>query len=220
MKIKIKNLAFLEKYNDLENSLRAEGFHKDRLKNTLKKCSKIQIQLSELYEILDAMIGYHNDQLTKSIIAFDHFGFIVPGNLLIDDVNGVANNEGFNNQIQILDSKVLSKRLGELSGKEEVPTRIFKARTASGRGIETFLPKASPVLIDTWIDDSVGFHMAFKMNSTESVYNLGEIFNQAGIFLMDFMNGKPMHNASEGSIISYFEIALDDRKICLEFCHY
>lgn len=114
----------------------------------------------------------------------------------------------------------MSKRLGALSGKEEVPTRIYKARTASGRGIETFLPSAGLEMIDSWINDSVGFHMAFKMNSTDSVYNLVEIFNQAGIFLMDFMNGKPMHNASEQIIISYFEIDLDNRKICLEFCHY
>lgn len=201
-------------------SLNADRPAKKRFQDALTLCTQALDSLDEdhFMEALNPVLEGHAEKLRKEILGIDHIGFIAP--LSLEDVYVLSNQEGFDNGIKILDSQVLALSLGQLVNKEIVPTKIFKAKNSQRKGIEIFIPVENPEVIDGWISNAVGYHLAFKVKNKESIETIGSILADKNIYLMEFLKGKPAVNDKENSIISYYEIDLPSEKVCFEFCHY
>lgn len=192
-----------------------------RFKNAIRECTETMGNRSEEFiDSLAPVLGEATNELQKLVQGFDHVGFIPPPDLFLDDMAASAFDDGYNTEINILRSKVMSRCLGKLIGKEEVPTKIYKARKQDHKGIELLIPEENKEIVEHWISTGEGFHFAFKLKERRDMETTVDLFKTKNIALKDGFGGKPLENHKEGSIISYFVINLGDQKVSIEFCYY
>jgi len=159
--------------------------------------------------------------IEEEIDGVEHMAFILSPEVSLDALDRLLCQVGFPDNHKTMPSAVLAKELGALLGKEEVATTIFKAWGVNKRrekiGVEIFIPKEHPEVVQQWISQGIGSHLALRVKSEEAIAKIQEIMKSYKIEIPKFMNHKPMKNAVEKSTVLYFDLKGQNHNFRLEF---
>ena len=167
------------------------------------------ISVADLMDIL--LIGRES---RRSIVGCTgeglHVGFIVPNEQATMEALGLAASKaGFCSGHSTFDSAIVARELGELRGKSEVPTTIFKAygneRDRCSKFVEVFIPKEEARIVTTWIEQEVGTHIGLTLGNASDFQKVRHALQAEGFRIPKFMNEEPMTNPLEGSTVLYFD---------------
>lgn len=166
----------------------------------------------------------HRIRTILSLISeLDHVGFMAPAES--DAVIGpAARAAGFDVKQRTFPSTILARELGDLAGRGEVPTTIFKAQGELPGGAPGTVEVAIPHEVDDeivrgWIRRGIGAHVAFRIESPSSFPDLKRMMESEGFRIPRSMNGEALRNPVEGVTAVFFD-RRPARLLGLEFCHY
>jgi hypothetical protein len=158
--------------------------------------------------------------IKDEVLKIDHFAFMVSHEINEEELHRILLENGFGDNYRHFPSTIISKELGRVENKEQVPTEIYKATLTNGdRDIEIFIPNASNQQIHHWIESGLGSHIAFKVKSEESIMNILKCLYENRIPIPDFMMGKPLRNEIEGTVVLYCNVISKGLHFRVEFCH-
>lgn len=182
----------------------------------------LETDIHEVIEILLSKISQEaRGQIEDCIEGIEHFAFIVSPDIKLETLDALTTQTGFPLNHQVLPSKVLAKELGALTFKDEVPTQIYKAwgfnRKHQDVGVEIFIPQTNPQLIDQWIHDGRGAHVALRVKDEKSMGVILKLVDAFHIEIPKFMHGQPMRNEKENATILYIDVDIEDYRFRLEF---
>lgn len=139
-----------------------------------------------------------------------------------ESLAGTAAELGFDHRQRTFPSSILARHLGELCGRDTVPTTMFKAwtRPPGQRAVEVAIPYGVEAgTVRSWVGSGIGAHVAFRVERPERLEELRPILEEAGFRTPAFMQGAAVANPAEGISAMIF-----DRRpvepLGIEFCHY
>lgn len=160
-------------------------------------------------------------QIENLVQGVEHIAFIVYPETSLTNLDHLALKAGFANNHQVFPSAIVAKELGSLIGKDQVPTQIFKAWGHNERkekiGIEIFIPHEQTVIVNHWILEGIGTHIALRVKNKDSLPQIQDILIAQHMHIPEFMHNQPMQNEKEGSITLYFDTDFNHYKLRLEF---
>lgn len=150
-----------------------------------------------------------------------HVGFMVDSDVnTLETLTSVAHAVGFNLDHAAFASTIVARELGVLSGKQTVPTTIFKAGMQATTGncgyIEAFIPEERKEIVYQWIDDEVVDHVGLALKDASDFRRVSEAFHSEGFKVPSFLNETQMSNPSQNVTIIYFDKVHRNRKIRVE----
>ncbi len=145
-------------------------------------------------------------EIEHIISSIDHIGIIVPNYFDINSLEQKSVDYGFNSESKIFPSMVISKLLGELLDRNEIPTMIFKSYNSAHQAIEMFLAELNGEVVEELIRNRYGNHIGIRLKDYESLQILQEIMNDSHIKMPAFMQSKPIVNPYEKSTVFYYEL--------------
>lgn len=203
------------------------------LLNSMTLESKVEKSLQLMKEALDipidGVLRYFLNNLTKTAISqietmvekIEHIAYLFPAVTPIELLKSIATRNGFPDNHQSFPSTIVSKELGTLCGKEEVPTEIFKAWGKNNKnetiGIEVFIPNIQAAMAYKWIAQGICRHIAIRMKSREDIFEIHKILLEYDPEKSSFKNTAPLVNDKEGSATLYYDKNVSDYIIRLEF---
>lgn len=205
-------------------------FPKPSIKLTYRNIKNMLLQVKDLFEtdlhqvvglLLSDLPAEAQNVIENCIERVDHIGFIVSPEFRSNILDSLISEAGFPDNHQSFPSQILSKELGALVKKKEVPTQIYKAwgqnKKHQNVGIEVFVPSADSSLVHNWIYQGKGAHIALKVKSKTSILRILELLNAYHFEIPEFMNGHPMTNKKEGTIVLYFNVRIHNHPFRIEF---
>ncbi len=162
------------------------------------------------------------EKLLASIVSIGHIGFLLPaemGEAMLSEIAGVT---GLAISAS-MPSKIFARELGMLTRKQLVETHIYRMEGVSKRGkqicIEVFVPRERSALVDGWIMNGIGTHVAFLAKSSDAVLAIQEMMEDGGNIMPPFMRGKSMEGHEQGSLTLYYDLPVhaQGRKFRVEF---
>ncbi|MBI3903171.1 MAG: hypothetical protein HY306_09585 [Nitrosomonadales bacterium] len=175
--------------------------------------------LARLMRLADA----HREALLAAIVSIGHIGLLLPA--ATDEKTLAAIAADMDLMITgSAPSEIFARELGMLAGGQTIATRIYRmagvGRMGRPANIEAFVPEAETALVDTWIQDGVGTHLAFRVQSRLSVWKILELLADCGYSVPPFMHGKAMENHNKGSLIIYYDLPdATGKRFRVEFYH-
>ena len=161
------------------------------------------------------------NQIEQMVEKVEHFAYLFPAGTSLEMMNAFSSRVGFPDSHQSFPSKIVSKELGSLCGKEEVPTEIFKAWGKNAKaetvGIEIFIPNIEASLAYKWIAEGICRHIALKVKSLESISQIHQILSENNPKESSLKNTTPLKNLSESSATLYCDKNVSDYIVRLEF---
>jgi len=115
-------------------------------------------------------------------------------------------------------SRVLARELAMRSGLPQVPTTIFKALGAPGV-VEVFLPEAPGPVLEAWLREGVGAHVAVRLASPDQFPLALELLLEAGFVVPPGLGPRPIDNPDERVLVEYLDGVIDGAPLRLELCH-
>lgn len=157
-------------------------------------------------------------QIANLVDGIDHVAILTLPTTTIETLESLSTRIGLTDNHQVVPSRILTKELGALLGKNEVPTKIFKAWGKSQHnkkiGIEVFITQESIETVQNWIKGRVGEHVSLRVKSQEAFMSVLEILAHHNIPWPEFMQGKPILKHE-----MYFDNVLSDGKVRVEFTY-
>jgi hypothetical protein len=176
-----------------------------------------------LYTLFADLPAKAKEAIAKQLVDIDHIAFMTSPHVDFQVLNELAYLTGFPLNHLTFPSTVIAKELGALAAREQIPTQIFKAWGENKHhhkvGIEAFKPEAPAVWVEDWIQHGIGSHLAFRVKFEKSIATILKIIQQHHIEIPAFMNGAPMRNDKEGSIVLYCNIEFNEKPFRVEFCY-
>jgi hypothetical protein len=160
--------------------------------------------------------------ISSLVLGIDHVGFMAApeeeGTL-----DSAAAEAGFGTNGHTFPSTILTRQLAQLAGRA-VPTTIFEALAAdSERGslrAEVAIPHGiERNLLDDWIRQGIGAHLAFGVSSPAQFVELGQLVEAQGFRSPASLQGRPWTNPAAGVTCLFFD-RRPAEPVGLEFCHY
>ena len=159
--------------------------------------------------------------ISSLVLGIDHVGFMAAPE---DEeaLDSAASEAGFGNG-HTFPSTILTRQLAELAGRT-VPTTIFEARAIGpdreSLRVEVAMPRGvERNLLEDWIRQGIGAHLAFGVSSPARFGVLGELVEAQGFRSPAALQGDPCTNPASG-ITSLFVDRRPAEPLGLEFCHY
>ena len=160
--------------------------------------------------------------ITSLVSGIDHVGFMAAPE---DEgaLDSAAADAGFGSDGHTFPSTILTRQLAQLAGRT-VPTTIFEALAADpDRGslrVEVAIPRGvERNVLDDWIRQGIGAHLAFGVSSPERFSELGELVEAQGFRSPASLRGHRCTNPASG-VTSVFFDRRPAEPLGLEFCHY
>ncbi|HET9119835.1 MAG TPA: hypothetical protein VFN72_04825 [Solirubrobacterales bacterium] len=160
--------------------------------------------------------------ISSLISGIDHVGFMAAPE---DEgtLDAAAAEAGFGSDGRSFPSTILTRQLAQLAGGT-VPTTIFEALAADpDRGtlrVEVAIPRGiERNVLDDWIRQGIGAHLAFGVSSTARFGELGELVEAQGFRSPASLQGRPCTNPASGVTSRFFD-RRPAEPLGLEFCHY
>jgi hypothetical protein len=160
--------------------------------------------------------------VSSLVSGIDHVGFIAAPE---DEgtLDSAAAEAGFGPDGHSFPSTILTRQLAQLAGGA-VPTTIFEALGADpDRGslrVEVAIPRGiERNVLDDWIRQGIGAHLAFGVSSPARFGELGEMVKAQGFQSPASLQGHPCTNPAAG-VTSLFFDRRPAEPLGLEFCHY
>jgi hypothetical protein len=175
-------------------------------------------QLARLLELTDTQ----QESLLAMIVSIGHIGMLLPAGMSEAMLPEIIGTRGLAITAS-MPSRIFAKELAMLAGRRFVRTHIYRLEGVSRNGrpvcIELFVPKAEPALVNQWIANGVGTHVAFLTRSPEDVLAIRKMLKDREEFVPPFMQGQPMEGRAQGSLVIYYDLPVDahGRKIRVEF---
>jgi hypothetical protein len=195
----------------------------DRVPAALQDAARLMTTTSA-EECLEQLLPQRASASTISslVSGIDHVGFMASpeeeGTL-----DSAAAEAGFGSNGHTFPSTILTRQLAELAGRT-VPATIFEALAADpDRGslrVEVAIPRGiEPNVLDDWIRQGIGAHVAFGVSSPARFGELGELVEAQGFRSPVSLQGRPCTNPAAG-VTSLFFDRRPAEPLGLEFCHY
>lgn len=159
----------------------------------------------------------------ESVQRIFHVGFLVEKRpQTIDWLRSFAADAGLAAGHVVFESTIISRELGMLCGRQEVPTTIFKAferEAGPANYIEVLVPDDPGEIVAEWINKEVGTHIGFTLTDPSVYLKVRDAFLAEEYEIPAFMDGKPMTNAAVGASAIYFDKSISGRTVRIELCN-
>ena len=196
--------------------------HEQSTALSLKKARDVLEQLS-LADFLNKLLGSSAESVLRETYRYLHLGLLVPPGMTPDLFRQLLADIGYDDHVAIFQSEVMTMELCELTGRQSVPTTIYKAfrkPDPSGvRGIELFAPEAEAETVQSWIAQGVGAHLGIGLRSREAVNRVTDLCSSVGFKPPPFLKGRPALNAAEEILVFYLDGVVEKQALRLEFYH-
>jgi hypothetical protein len=160
--------------------------------------------------------------ISSLVLGIDHVGFMAAPE---DEeaLDSAAAEAGFGSDRHTFPSTILTRQLAQLAGRT-VPTTIFEALATDpdreSLRVEVAMPRGiERNLLDDWIRQGIGAHVAFGVSSPARFGELEELVEAQGFRSPASLQGQPCTNPASG-ITSLFFDRRPAEPLGLEFCHY
>lgn len=160
--------------------------------------------------------------ISSLVLGIDHVGFMAAPE---DEgaLDSAAAEAGFGSNGHTFPSTILTRQLARLAGRT-VPTTIFEVLADDpDRGalrVEVAIPRGvERNVLDDWIRQGIGAHLAFGVSSPVRFGELGELVEAQGFRSPASLQGQPCTNPASG-VTSLFFDRRPAEPLGLEFCHY
>ena len=160
--------------------------------------------------------------ISALVLGIDHVGFMAAPEDEAE-LDSAAAEAGFGSNGHTFPSTILTRQLTQLAGRT-VPTTIFEAHSVEpdreSLRVEVAMPRGvERNILDDWIRQGIGAHLAFGVNSPARFDELGELVEAQGFRSPAALQGDPCTNPASG-ITSLFLDRRPAEPLGLEFCHY
>jgi hypothetical protein len=196
----------------------------DRIAASFRKAARFLATTSAETFLTSVLAEPLRIRTTLSLVSeLDHVGFMAP----VDSealIGPAARAAGFDMRQRTFPSTILARELGDLVGRDAVPTTIFKAQGTLPCGARGVVEAAIPHEVDDeivrgWIRRGIGAHVAFRVESPSSFPELRRVMESGGFRMPAFMDGEALRNPTEGVTTLFFD-RRPAQLLGLEFCHY
>lgn len=160
--------------------------------------------------------------VSSLVSGIDHVGFMATPE---DErtLDSAAAEAGFGSDGHSFPSTILTRQLAQLAGGT-VPTTIFEALAADqdcrSLRVEVAIPRGiERSVLDDWIRQGIGAHVAFGVSSPARFGELGELVEAQGFRSPASLQGHRCTNPASG-VTSLFFDRRPAEPLGLEFCHY
>jgi hypothetical protein len=171
-------------------------------------------------EVLEGILG-PQPRLQRMIVDIDHVGFLATP-LSLEVLEWAAADAGFDGPSSLIESKVVARELGTMSGRDSVPTRIFQSwgdfNGGAPRGIEVFMPAADRTSVLGWVRAGLWPHVAFRIAESANFDAILDLARAEGLRLPHDMSRGPRTNGAV--TLLYVEPPVSGPHLRAEFCHY
>jgi len=200
----------------------ADQFH------ALRQCVSESKRFLDGASIADVLAVLFKDDANRrsvmeSVLSIFHVGFLVEMHpQTIDWLRAWATEVGLASRHIVFESTIISRELGKLSGRHEVPTTIFNAfqhERGSANYIEVLIPNHPDEIVTDWIEQEVGTHIGMTLADTSLFLKVRDAFLAEGFEIPAFMEGRPMTNAAVGASSIYFDKSYGGRTVRIELCN-
>jgi hypothetical protein len=117
----------------------------------------------------------------------------------------------------------MAQELGEMLGQGPIPTEIFRCCSHNPKDglacVEVFVPAFDEAVVNDWIKNGVGTHMAFLVKSRTSIYEIKDLMIESNFRMPKFMNNEPMDNPKAGTLTVYFDLIQNSQRVRIEFVY-
>jgi hypothetical protein len=160
--------------------------------------------------------------ISSLVSGIDHVGFMAAPE---DEgaLDSAAAEAGFGSDGHAFPSTILTRQLAQLAGRT-VPTTIFEALAGDPDGgslrVEVAIPRGiERNVLDDWIRQGIGAHLAFGVSSPAHFGELIELVEAQGFRSPASLQGDPCTNPAS-RVTSLFFDRRPAEPLGLEFCHY
>lgn len=160
--------------------------------------------------------------LDDAVASLAHIGFLLPGTVNRDLLEHVATDAGLM-LAQPVQSRLFARELGTRVGQDRLETRVYRMHGYGENGtavcLEAFVPLEESALVDEWIVQGVGTHIAFAMKSRDSVLVLHAMLKNNEQLLPPLFRDHPQEGHNRESLFLYCDLPTDmrNRKLRIEF---
>lgn len=168
------------------------------------------LQRLALRSALEQAVGRRGaEQLSSSLSGRGHFGFLAPWRLAQSQLGALAAEHGLAYGQSWFSSEILALELGRRCGRPRLDTEIFRADVGPTEtapwGLEVFFPQADPALLERWVAERVGTHLAFGLTSPEAVEGALRLGQEMGWRTPDLPLSLPWRHQASGMTLIYLD---------------
>ncbi|MCA9780687.1 MAG: hypothetical protein KC800_28390 [Candidatus Eremiobacteraeota bacterium] len=189
---------------------------------SLKKARQMLEQFS-LSDFLHDLLGPSAGVVLQETYRYLHLGMLIPPGMTPALFRRLLAEIDYDDHVAIFQSEVMTLELCELTGRQSVPTTIYKAFRKPDpngvRGIELFAPEAEAETVRNWIAQGVGAHLGIGLRSRGAVNRVTDLCASVGFKPPPFLKGRPALNTAEEILVFYLDGLVDSQALRLEFYH-